>query len=259
MNTDFKVVIPARYGSSRLPGKPLLPIAGKPMIAHVCERAREANAQQVVVATDDKRIQSQVEAIGIDVVMTDPDHQSGTERIAEVAEIMGWSDDTVIVNLQGDEPLIPASYINDVAYILASQTEAGMSTLAAIIDEAEEIFNPNAVKVVLDRQGYAMYFSRASIPWDRDNFPQSVKQHESCPVLRHIGMYAYTVAFLKRYCQWTSSALEKVESLEQLRVLWQGEKIIVHTVAATPPAGVDTQEDLKRVEAQLQHQQTADV
>ncbi len=252
MSVDFKVVIPARYGSSRLPGKPLLPIVGKPMIAHVCERASEANAEQVVVATDDKRIQHAVESLGLTAVMTDPAHQSGTERIAEVAKKMGWCDDTIIVNLQGDEPLIPAQYINDVADVLARQSIAGMSTLAAQIADAEEVFNPNAVKVVLDQEGYALYFSRAAIPWDRDNFPDQVKQHAACPHLRHIGMYAYRVGFLNRYCQWSASALEKVESLEQLRVLWHGEKIIVKNVPTTPPAGVDTEADLKRVAQQIQ-------
>ncbi len=248
MSGGFKVVIPARYGSSRLPGKPLRDIAGKPMIVHVCERALEASADQVVVATDDRRIFDAVERLGLKVVMTDPNHRSGTERIAEVAEQLAWNDGDIIVNLQGDEPLIPASYINDVAGALSGQQQAGMSTLAARIHEPAEIFNPNAVKVVLDRDGYALYFSRAPIPWERGSFPDSASvDNEALPFLRHVGMYGYRVAFLNRYCAWEASPLEAVECLEQLRVLWHGEKILVKTVAQTPEAGVDTEDDLQRV------------
>ena len=153
MNTPFKVVIPARFGSTRLHGKPLLLIAGKPMIAHVCERAKEANAEEIIVATDDERIFDAVAGLGFQAVLTRENHESGTERIAEVAEKLGWSDDTIIVNLQGDEPLLPADYIRQVAHALANQTQAGIATLAANIHEADEIFNPNAVKVVLDKNG----------------------------------------------------------------------------------------------------------
>lgn len=251
--TAFKVVIPARYASSRLPGKPLLDIAGKPMIAHVCERALEAEAGQVVVATDDQRIFDTVADLGLQVVMTDPNHQSGTERIAEVAQIMDWREDDIVVNLQGDEPLIPPEYIRDVAAALAGQSQAGIATLAAKIIEADEVFNPNAVKVVLDKNGYALYFSRAPIPWDRATFPEHHHSTEDAklPYLRHIGMYAYTVGFLNRYCSWQASPLESVESLEQLRILWHGEKILVETVARTPEAGVDTEEDLWRVALSL--------
>lgn len=252
MTNAFKVVIPARYGSTRLPGKPLLDIAGKPMIAHVCERALQAEAEQVVVATDDRRIFDAVEKLGLQVVMTDPNHQSGTERIAEVAATLGWRDEDVVVNLQGDEPLIPPDYINDVASALSGQQLAGMATLAARIEDQDEIFNPNAVKVVLDKQGYALYFSRAPIPWQRGVFPERADlTNEAQPFLRHIGMYAYRVDFLKRYCSWSASPLEGVESLEQLRVLWYGEKIRVHTVAKTPEAGVDTEDDLRRVTLRL--------
>lgn len=248
----FKVVIPARYGSTRLPGKPLLNIAGKPMIAHVCDRAKEADADEVIVATDDERIFQAVSDLGFKAVMTRADHQSGTERIAEVARICGWSGDQIIVNLQGDEPLIPPNYIRETAKALAGQDKAGMATLAARINDVEEIFNPNAVKVVLDNSGYALYFSRAPIPWDRDAFSGSERTPSGkIPYLRHIGMYAYTVDFLNRYCSWQSSVLESVESLEQLRILWHGEAIKVHLVEKTPPAGVDTQEDLIRVEQVL--------
>ncbi len=248
MTAKFKVVIPARYGSTRLPGKPLLDIAGKPMIVHVCERALEANAEQVVVATDDQRIFDAVQGLGLQAVMTDANHQSGTERIAEVARIKGWGDDDIVVNLQGDEPLIPPDYIRDVAAALASQSKAGIATLAAKIEDADEIFNPNAVKVVLDKDGYALYFSRASIPWNRATFPDRHEPADSpLPHLRHIGMYAYTVGFLNRYCSWPASPLESVESLEQLRILWHGEKVLVKIVAQAPEAGVDTEEDLWRV------------
>lgn len=250
--TAFKVVIPARYASTRLPGKPLLDIAGKPMIVHVCERALEAYAEQVVVATDDQRIFDTVTALGIQAVMTDPNHQSGTERIAEVAATLGWSDNDIVVNLQGDEPLIPPEYIRDAAEALAGQSLAGISTLAAKIEDADEIFNPNAVKVVLDKNGYALYFSRAPMPWNRASFPEHHDVDNSpLPHLRHIGMYAYTVGFLNRYCGWMPSPLESVESLEQLRILWHGEKVLVKIVEQTPEAGVDTEEDLWRVALRL--------
>ncbi len=243
MNTAFKVVIPARYASTRLHGKPLLNIAGKPMIAHVCERAIEAGAQDIVVATDDRRIFDTVTALGIKALMTHPDHQSGTERIAEVIQHYGWHEDDIIVNLQGDEPLIPADYIRDVALALAGQELAGIATLAAKILDEEEAYNPNAVKVVLDKNNYALYFSRAAIPHCRDE-----SNRASTTYLRHIGMYAYTVAFLNRYSAWQASPLEAIESLEQLRILWHGEKVLVKVVDKTPSAGVDTQEDLLRVE-----------
>ncbi len=251
MSAHFKVVIPARYGSTRLPGKPLLNIAGKPMIAHVCERAQEADADEIIVATDDVRIFQAVTDLGFKAVITRADHQSGTERIAEVARVYGWAADDIIVNLQGDEPLIPPAYIRDVATALASQQLAGIATLAARIDDPEEIFNPNAVKVVLNKAGYALYFSRAPLPWGRDAFGSGSGPSKKMPYLRHIGMYAYTVDFLNRYCIWDASMLETVESLEQLRILWHGEAIRVEIVDKTPPAGVDTQEDLMRVEQVL--------
>lgn len=248
MSCAFKVVIPARYGSSRLPGKPLLEIAGKPMILHVCDRAKEAGAMQIVVATDDAQIMNTVINYGFDAVMTSNKHESGTERLAEVIQIYQWSAEDIIVNLQGDEPLIPPEYIALVAQSLAAQTSAGIATLAAEIDSVEEVFNPHAVKVVLDHQGYALYFSRAAIPWHREEFQQENITACSAGYLRHIGMYAYRVNFLQRYVQWETSALEKIEMLEQLRILWQGEKIRVAIVAKAPEAGVDTEEDLFRVE-----------
>lgn len=247
MTLKFKVVIPARFGSSRLPGKPLLALAGKSMIAHVCARALEANADEVVVATDDQRILEHVQELGIRAVMTRANHQSGTERIAEVAELCAWDSRQIIVNLQGDEPLIPPEYISDLAYALAEQQAAGIATLAAKILDVEELFNPNAVKVVLNQAGEALYFSRATIPWDRDSFALTKQLSDKMPHYRHIGMYAYRVDFLQRYCQWVPSALEQVECLEQLRILWYGEAIRVRIVDKIPHAGVDTPEDLERV------------
>ena len=252
MTSAFKVVIPARYGSSRLPGKPLLMIAGKPMVFHVCDRAKEAGAEQIVVATDDRRILEAVNDYGFDSVMTRTTHESGTERLAEVAEIFQWHQDDIIVNLQGDEPLIPAEYILLAAQSLAAQSIAGVATLAAEVVEPEEIFNPNAVKVVLDKLNYALYFSRAAIPWDREGFKQKqIDSVKNDAYFRHIGMYAYRVSFLQRYVQWDASALERIEMLEQLRILWEGEKILVAKVAKAPEPGVDTQEDLLRVERSL--------
>ncbi|MCK5354893.1 MAG: 3-deoxy-manno-octulosonate cytidylyltransferase [Methyloprofundus sp.] len=252
MSSPFKVVIPARYGSSRLPGKPLLNLAGRPMVLHVCDRAKEAGAEQIVVATDDIRILDVVKNDGFDAVMTRSEHESGTERLAEVAEIFQWDNDEIIVNLQGDEPLIPAEYIALVASSLAGQGVAGIATLAAEIATVEEVFNPNAVKVVLDKQGYALYFSRAAIPWDRESFRDAkpdISRKEA--YLRHIGIYAYRVAFLQRYVQWEASSLEKIEMLEQLRILWEGERIRVAQVKQAPEAGVDTPADLLRVEQRL--------
>ncbi len=252
MGIKFKVVIPARYGSTRLPGKPLQLLAGKPMISYVCEQALKAKAEEVVVATDDQRIFDRVAQRGFEVMMTREDHNSGTERLFEVAESYGWSDETIVVNLQGDEPLIPPDYIRLVAEQLASQTSASIATLAAPVTHAEELFNPNAVKVVLNKGGYALYFSRAPIPWDRDKFPNNY-DNEFLPEssFRHIGLYAYSVGFLRRYIAWEQSPLETIESLEQLRILWQGEAIKVGTVEQMPDAGVDTLEDLQRVEQLL--------
>lgn len=252
MSFRFKVVVPARYASTRLPGKPLLDIGGKPMIAHVCASAIASNAEQVVVATDHKLIYEAVDALGIKVVMTDSQHQSGTERIAEVADILGWQADEIVVNLQGDEPLMPPHYIRSLAESLANNVHVHVATLAAPILEQSEIFNHNIVKVVLDKDNFALYFSRAAIPWDRANFPEPGDNSEILKsYLRHIGIYAYTVGFLQKYCNWLPSPLEKIEALEQLRILWQGEKILVHTVLNAPEAGVDTEADLMRIRAMI--------
>ncbi|MCK5729302.1 MAG: 3-deoxy-manno-octulosonate cytidylyltransferase [Methylococcales bacterium] len=244
----FKVVIPARYNSSRLPGKPLLDIGGKTMIARVCEQALKAGAEEIVVATDDERIYTEVKKQAIAVMMTQKNHQSGTERIAEVATVLNWDDDAIIVNLQGDEPLISPDYIRAVAETLARQTRANTATLAANITDSEAIFNSNTVKVVTDKHGYALYFSRAPIPWDRDQFKTLKPPVSFKPYLRHIGLYSYRVDFLKRYCQWETPLLERIEALEQLRILWYGEAIVVKIVEKTPEAGIDTLDDLIRVQ-----------
>ena len=242
---SFVVVIPARYASTRLPGKPLADIHGKPMVQHVVEKALQSGADRVIVATDDERVQQALLSTGVEVCMTSPDHQSGTERLAEVCRHYGFAADTIIVNVQGDEPLIPPAIIRQVADNLAAAT-APMATLSVPIKDAEEAFNPNAVKVVTDKDGYALYFSRASIPWDRDRLASSHEQIGD-HYQRHIGIYAYRAGFIQRYVDWAPSVLEQVEALEQLRVLWYGEKIHVAQALEAPPVGVDTQADLEKV------------
>ncbi|MEZ9706062.1 3-deoxy-manno-octulosonate cytidylyltransferase [Vibrio breoganii] len=246
---SFTVIIPARYQSTRLPGKPLADICGKPMIEHVYRQAIQAGAEQVIIATDDQRVADVAAEFGGTVCMTSPDHESGTERLAEVVEKMGIAPDHIVVNVQGDEPLIPPVVIAQVADNLAAST-APMATLGVAIEDAEEAFNPNAVKVVTDNQGYALYFSRATIPWDRDQFADDKSQLNQ-PLMRHIGIYAYRAGFISKYINWAPSALEKIESLEQLRVLWYGEKIHVALAKQTPPPGVDTPEDLEAVRGLL--------
>lgn len=243
---SFVVIIPARYASTRLPGKPLVDINGKPMVVHVLERARESGAERIIVATDNEEVKVAVQAVGGEVCMTRADHQSGTERLAEVVEKCGFSDETVIVNVQGDEPMIPPAIIRQVADNLTARRDVGMATLAVPIESAEEAFNPNAVKVVMDAQGYALYFSRATIPWDRDRFAAS-RETIGDSFLRHIGIYGYRAGFIRRYVSWQTSPLEQIEMLEQLRVLWYGEKIHVDVASVVPGTGVDTPEDLERV------------
>jgi len=242
---SFTVVIPARYQSTRLLGKPLADIGGKPMIQWVYEQSLLAGAERVIIATDDARVEQAVKAFGGTVCMTSPDHQSGTERLAEVVALMGIEDDHIIVNVQGDEPLIPPAIVRQVADNLAA-SNAPMATLAVEIDQESEVFNRNAVKVVTDKDGYALYFSRATIPWDRDNFASQDKTILQ-PLMRHIGIYAYRAGFINTYINWQPSQLEKIECLEQLRVLWYGEKIHVAVALEAPPAGVDTPEDLELV------------
>ncbi|HHR5900029.1 TPA: 3-deoxy-manno-octulosonate cytidylyltransferase [Providencia alcalifaciens] len=246
----FTVIIPARYASTRLPGKPLADIHGKPMVVRVMEQAIKSGASRVIIATDHPDVAAAVIAAGGEACMTNPDHQSGTERLAEVIDTYGFSDDEIIVNVQGDEPLIPPEIIRQVAQNLQG-SQANMGTLAVPIHSAQEAFNPNAVKVVMDKDGYALYFSRATIPWDRDQFAKS-KETIGDTFLRHIGIYAYRAGFIRRYIAWDASPLEKIEMLEQLRVLWYGEKIHVAVAEKAPGAGVDTPEDLELVRQQFQ-------
>lgn len=245
----FTVIIPARYASTRLPGKPLADIHGKPMVVRVMEQAIKSGANRVIVATDNQDVANAVIAAGGEACMTNPDHQSGTERLAEVIDTYGFSDDEIIVNVQGDEPLIPPEIISQVAHNLQA-SKANMGTLAVPIHDAHEAFNPNAVKVVTDHEGYALYFSRATIPWDRDSFAKSQDSIGDF-FLRHIGIYAYRAGFIRRYIHWEASPLEKIEMLEQLRVLWYGEKIHVDVAKVTPGAGVDTPDDLELVRKQF--------
>ncbi|MBR9907942.1 MAG: 3-deoxy-manno-octulosonate cytidylyltransferase [Gammaproteobacteria bacterium] len=242
---SFTVIIPARYASSRLPGKPLAMIGNKSMIQRVYERASAAGAAEVIVATDDQRIVDAVEAFGGRAMMTAAHHNSGTERIAEVIDYLAIADDQVVVNVQGDEPFIPPEIIRQVADNLANQKVAQMATLAVPIHSLDEVTSPHAVKVVTDVNGYALYFSRAPIPYERDGLTQS-KLGELADYRRHIGIYAYRAGFVWRYVEWEPSPLEQIESLEQLRVLWYGERIHVAEAIANPPAGIDTPADLAR-------------
>lgn len=244
---NFHVVIPARYASSRLPGKPLADIHGKAMVLHVLERALESGAQRVVVATDDARIAEVVAAAGQHAIMTSPDHASGTERLVEVIDTLGWEDDTVVVNVQGDEPLIDPQLVIDVAGQLAMDGNAVMATMAHSLTDPAEFINPHTVKVVTDASGYALYFSRAPIPWPRDAFAAGLVMPPELHPLRHIGLYAYRAGFLRTYANLTPSPLERHEVLEQLRVLWHGYRIRVGISAHAPAPGVDTAEDLARV------------
>ena len=245
---DFVVAIPARFGSQRLPGKPLLHIAGKPMILHVAQRALQAGASEVVVATDDQRIVDALQGSGVGVAMTRSDHASGSDRLAELATLCGWDDSRIVVNLQGDEPLAPASGIRAVALTLA-ESNCPMATLATPVLSVEELFDPNCVKLVRDSSGKALYFSRAPIPWARDAL---AKSRDTLPAdttfLRHIGIYAYRAGFLKLFAGMTRTPLEIAESLEQLRAIEHGCPIAVAVAPEAFPAGVDTAEDLARVE-----------
>ncbi|NMG43698.1 3-deoxy-manno-octulosonate cytidylyltransferase [Aromatoleum toluvorans] len=246
----FHVVIPARYASTRLPGKPLADIGGRPMVVRVLEQARKAGPLSAWVATDDARVVEAVKAAGGDVLMTRADHPSGTDRLAEVVAALGWGDDEIVVNVQGDEPLIDPALIADVARALADSPDAAIATAAHPLHDAAELFNPNVVKVVCDARDLALYFSRAPIPWARDDFAKSRDLIPAgLPVQRHVGIYAYRVEFLRRYAGLAPSPLENWEALEQLRALWHGYRIRVLAVERAPAAGVDTPEDLERVRA----------
>ncbi len=267
MNMQFIVVIPARLASTRLPNKPLLDIAGKPMVQRVWERARQSAASRVVVATDDARVADAVTQFGGEVCMTKTTHESGTDRIQEVAAQLDLADDQIVVNVQGDEPLIPPKVINQVAQNLAGSERAGIATLAKPIRHADDIFNPNVVKVVVDNTLHALYFSRAPIPWDRDAWNQDALNASAqnaglllAPVkplvanewARHIGIYAYRAGFLHNFVTWPVGRLERLEKLEQLRALENGVAIHVAESWEEIPPGVDTADDLERVRAFLQ-------
>ena len=235
---SFTVIIPARYASTRFPGKPLADLAGKPMVVRVCERAKESGAVAVHVATDDQRIAAAVREHGFTVVMTRSDHASGTDRLAEAAEQLGLGDEHIVVNVQGDEPLIAPALIRDVAQLLERRRAAAMATACHAIHDGPTAANPNVVKVVLDAQGYALYFSRAEIPYPRE---------PGAPSYRHAGIYAYRVRFLREYAALPPAPLERAEALEQLRALWHGHRIAVVVSETDIPPGVDTPQDLQAV------------
>lgn len=248
----FDVIIPARFGSSRLPGKPLADINGLPMIEHVYRRACKSNAERVLVATDDERVATVVRAFGGRVCMTAADHASGTDRLQEVAAELKLADDRIVVNVQGDEPLIPPAVIDQLAANLAAHPNSGVATLAEPIDSLADFCNPNVVKVVADGAGCAHYFSRAPIPWPRDAFANNPKQWPvALKPRRHIGLYAYRVALLNRFVHWPVAPMEHFEALEQLRFLHHGETIQIADALAPVPGGVDTQEDLARLRGML--------
>ena len=251
---SFVTIIPARMQSTRLPNKPLADIAGTPMVVRVVEQALQSDANMVVVACDDMAIQDAVTLAGYACMLTRNDHPSGTDRLAEAVDRLQLPDDAIVVNVQGDEPLIDPALINAVAAHLASDASLAMATASHKIDSAEDFFNPNVVKVVCNAQQQAMYFSRAPIPWDRDSFADDNDDEDwvlpaELDAQRHIGLYAYRAGFLRAYSKLSASRLEDIEKLEQLRVLWHGYKIGVYRAAQAPAAGVDTPEDLERVRA----------
>lgn len=253
--SSFRVAIPARYASTRLPGKPLRLLAGRPLIEHVYQRALASGASEVVIATDDRRIQQVAEGFGATVCMTSSDHLSGTDRLAEVAARLDWPEDAIVVNVQGDEPHLPPMLIQQAAAELAAHPDAGIATVCAGVSDPDELFDPNVVKVIRDAQNYALYFSRAPIPWGREIFDKGEKRLEALPSgvwFRHIGLYAYRAAVLARYPYLTPAPAERIESLEQLRALWHGVRIYVAEAIEVPPPGVDTEADLARAEAQFQ-------
>jgi 3-deoxy-manno-octulosonate cytidylyltransferase (CMP-KDO synthetase) len=243
----FKVVIPARFASTRLPGKPLLDIAGKPMVVRVAEQAAASGADDICVATDHAGIAEAVAQYGFEVVMTRADHASGTDRIAEVVRNKGWGDDAIIVNVQGDEPLIAPALIRLVAQSLVGHVDASIATACHPLHDKSSMLNPNVVKVVLDKAGYALYFSRAPIPYPRDAFAAGEDVPLGMPSFRHIGIYAYRAVFLRAYASLPLAEIEAFEALEQLRALWNGYKISVAVTNDAPAPGIDTPEDLQRV------------
>jgi len=249
----FAVLIPARLASTRLPDKPLADIAGLPMVVRVAQRALQSSAERVVVAADDARIVDACMAHGVQALLTRTDHASGSDRLAEACAQLGLADDTIVVNVQGDEPLIDPALIDAVAHTLASHPDASMSTAAHAIESIDDFLNPNVVKAVLDAQGNALYFSRAPIPWWRDGFAKGgvTALPESPAALRHIGIYGYRAGFVRQFPSLPPAPVEATEALEQLRALWHGHRIAVHVSAHAPGPGIDTPEDLERVRALL--------
>lgn len=247
---SFSVIIPARLASTRLPGKPLADLHGLPMIVHVAQRAARSQARQVIVATDAAAVHEACQTHGIQAILTRGDHPSGSDRLAEACELLKLGADEVVVNVQGDEPLIDPNLINACATTLIERPDCVMSTVAHGLHDAADFSNPNIVKVVLDAQQRALYFSRAPIPWWRDgSTPAAPQVSPQAPPLRHVGLYAYRADFLRHFPQLSPSPLEQIEALEQLRVLWHGERIAVHVTDTVPGSGVDTPEDLARVRA----------
>ena len=252
MTVDFTVLIPARYASSRLPAKALADIGGRPMVVRVAEQARASGARRIVVATDDARIRNAVVARGFEAVMTRPNHATGTDRLAEAAALLDLADDEIVVNVQGDEPLLDPALMQRVARLLAERADAAMATACHLIADPQEAFNPNVVKVALDARNYALYFSRATIPWARDAFASGERAlPPGLPLYRHYGLYAYRVSFLRTFPTLAAAPIEAFEALEQLRALWHGHRIVVEIAAGTPAPGVDTEDDLARVRALL--------
>src|SRR3990167_270099 len=249
---EFRVIIPVRCSSPGLPGKALADIAGKPMVQYVYECAVASGAEDVIIATDDKRISKVAESFGANVCITSSDHQSGTERLSDVVVALGLEDDEIVVCLQGDEPLIPPEVVRQVAEDLAEHDNVKVSTICEPITSVDELFNPNTTKVVMNRRNYAMYFSHAPIPWVRDSFQDKSRIELNNSHFRHIGLYAYRVGFLQEYAQWDSCPVEALESLEQLRILWQGGRIHMLIAKHHLMPGVDTAEDLERVRAYLE-------
>ncbi|PIT80884.1 3-deoxy-manno-octulosonate cytidylyltransferase [Limnohabitans sp. JirII-29] len=246
---SFCVLIPARMGSSRLPDKPLADIAGLPMVVRVAQRATQSSASRIVVAADDERIRSACASHGIEAILTRDDHPSGSDRLAEACTLLGLHDQDIVVNVQGDEPLIDPSSVDAAAALLQSRPDCSMSTLAHAIDTVDDLRNTNVVKVVLDARNTALYFSRAPIAWWRDGFAQGITRLPDPAPLRHVGLYAYRVGFLRQFPTLSQAPIELTESLEQLRAMWHGHKIAVHVTTDSPGPGVDTLEDLARVRA----------
>jgi 3-deoxy-manno-octulosonate cytidylyltransferase (CMP-KDO synthetase) len=255
---SFTVLIPARYASSRLPGKALADLGGKPMVVRVAERARASGAQRVVIATDDRRIADAARLHGIESIMTRADHASGTDRLAEAAALLGLPDDEIVVNVQGDEPLLDPTLIRRVAAVLAAHDDAAIATACHPIDRVDEAFNPNIVKVALDARANALYFSRAAIPWARGHFASEPRVlPPGLPIYRHYGLYAYRVSFLRVFPTLAIAPIETFEALEQLRALWHGYRIVVEIAQGAPAPGVDTAEDLACVRALLGRDEAA--